>query len=524
VINSVDNLALIGYLAPLILFLAAFQGRLQPGRRPHRVLWASRAATWTSLVLSLLAAAAVFAFGPLVSPVIGRGDFGLSIRLDALSVVMFWLVAFVGVLVVQFSRNYLDGDGRHGAFLGGLCLTIGAVILLVLAGNLFQLVLAWIGTSLALHQLLVFYADRPGAVAAARKKFIVARAGDICLVIAAVLFTRAFGTGDLGALRDAAGAALEAGLVPAGVGWAAVLVAVAAALKSAMFPFHGWLLEVMETPTPVSALLHAGLINAGTFLVVRLGELMFLYPPALHVLMIVGGFTALFASVAMITQSSVKVSLAYSSAAHMGFMLMLCGFGAHSVAILHLVAHSFYKAHAFLSSGSIVEYVRGVGARQIDATPRPLRLLVSLAAALVIFVGIGALLGVDVTKRPGETALGAIFVMAITHLLVKGFDDAPHIYVITRTALAAAAVTLAFFGLELTAAWILADAVVAFPQPTVSTLVVMVLVVLTFALVTVLQTQLPALVHSPAWRVAYVHLKNGLYANALFDRLIGALR
>jgi len=522
--NSIHNLALIAYLAPLVLLLVAIRAWLQPGRQPHRVLWASRAATWTVLALALLAAAAVFVSGPLVSPVLGRGDFGLAIRLDALSVVMFWLVAFVGVLVVQFSRNYLDGDARQGAFLGNLCLTIGAVILLVLAGNLFQLVVAWIGTSLALHQLLVFYADRPGAVIAARKKFIVARGGDLCLTVAAILFARAFGTGDLGALREAAGAALEAGVVPSGVGWAAVLVALAAVLKSAMFPAHGWLLEVMETPTPVSALLHAGLINAGTFLVVRLGEPMFLSAPALHILILVGGFTALFASIAMITQSSVKVSLAYSSAAHMGFMLMLCGFGAHSVAILHLVAHSFYKAHAFLSAGSVVEYVLAVGSRGIEATPQPARLLFSLAGALVIFVGIGALLGVDVIKRPGETALGAIFVMAITHLLVKGWDAAPHLYVISRTALAAVAVTLAFFTLELTAAWILADAVVAFPQPNAITLAVMVLMVAAFGLVILLQTLLPTLSHLPAWRAAYVHLKNGLYANALFDRLIGALR
>jgi NAD(P)H-quinone oxidoreductase subunit 5 len=291
-----------------------------------------------------------------------------------------------------------------------------------------------------------------------------------------------------------------------------------------MFPFHGWLLEVMETPTPVSALLHAGLLNAGTFLVVRLGDLVSLFSPALYLLIVVGGFTALFASVAMITQSSVKISLAYSSAAHMGFMLMLCGFGAHSVAIMHLVAHSFYKAHAFLSSGSIVEYVRGTGRQEIQEAPRPMLLLASLITALTIFLALAALLGIDLTKRPGEAALGAIFVLGTTHLLAKGLSGTSHRFVIQRTALAAVAVTLAFFALELAAAWILSDAVAGIPQPSITMTAIMTGAVMLFAIVILLQAYLPLIAKTPAGRAAYVHLKNGLYANALFDRWIGALR
>ncbi|MCB0075221.1 MAG: hypothetical protein KDE20_27370, partial [Caldilineaceae bacterium] len=316
----------------------------------------------------------------------------------------------------------------------------------------------------------------------------------------------------------------DAGVMPAGAGWAAVLIVLAAVLKSAMFPFHGWLLEVMETPTPVSALLHAGLLNAGTFLVVRLGEPVILSAPALQMLMLVGGFTALFASTAMITQSSVKVSLAYSSAAHMGFMLMLCGLGAHSVAIMHLVAHSFYKAHAFLSAGSVVEYTGAFGGQKFQAKPRPLTMAASLPAALLMYVTVGTLAGIDLTAKPGEMALGAIFVMAVTYLLVQASNGARDRFVITRTMLAAGAVTLAFFALELMAAWILADAVAYFPQPDTATLAVMILMVVAFAVVLLLNTLRPAMAGSRAWRAAYVHLKHGFYANTLFDRLIGALR
>lgn len=518
------NLALVAYLAPLSLVVLGLLATLANHQPVDRIFRMGRTAAGASFLFFLIAGGVIFAGGPQVSPLIGIGDVGISLRLDALSIVMTWLVTFLGALLIQFSRQYLDGDPRQSIFFSRLYMTIGAVLLLVLSGNLWQLVLAWIGTSLALHQLLVFYPERPRAIIAARKKFIVARAGDITLIIAALLIAQAFNTTDIGTLATATSTALADGNVPAGIGLAAVLVVIAAALKSAMFPFHGWLLEVMETPTPVSALLHAGLLNAGTFLVVRLGELVFLSPLALILLILIGGFTAIFASSAMITQNSVKVSLAYSSAAHMGFMLMLCGFGAHSVAIMHLIAHSCYKAHAFLSSGSIVEYTQNTGSQKLNTVPHPLSVSLNLLTSLAIFVGIASILGIDVTKRPGEMALGAIFVMAVAYLLVKGTTGKSPIYVIGRTALLAIFVTLAFFALELSAAALLGNAVAVFPTPDAVTIVVMVLAVVAFGSVTLLSALLPSLVQRPAWRAFYVHLKNGFYANALFDRFVSRLR
>jgi NAD(P)H-quinone oxidoreductase subunit 5 len=516
-------IALLPYLAPAALAAVALLSVFESGKKPQRVLWASRAATLGALALAALSALLVAAQGTITSPTLGIDGIGFSLRLDALSVTMFGLVAFVGVIVVQFSRNYLEGDDRHGAFLGGLCLTIGSVLFLVLAGNLFQLGVAWIATSLALHRLLVFYPERPGALVGARKKFIVARLGDACLAVALVLVARTLGAADLGGVLEAA-RAVEAAAIPSELMAAGVLVAVAAALKSAQFPTHGWVLEVMETPTPVSALLHAGLINAGTFLVVRLGDVMLLSPFALYMLVVIGGFTALYASLVMVTQTSVKVSLGYSSAAHMGFMLMLCGFGAYYVAILHLVAHSFYKAHAFFSSGSIVDYARGVGSPEPDPAPRPLRLLTAFGLSLGVFVGVGAGLGVTVQGNPVAMTLGAIFVLAITHLLFRGLGDRPSGHVFGRTALAAGGVALAFFVLERGAAMILSS---AFRQPEVydaATYALMVAVVVAFASVSLFQVMIPAKMGDPRWRAAYVHLRNGLYANVWFDRWVGALR
>lgn len=520
----VNALALLGYLAPLALIVVAAMAMRNLVRSVALTFQLGRAAAIGSFVLSLGLGAVVFATGPLVSPVLGIGSVGISLRLDALSVAIFWLVTFLGTLLIQFSRNYLDGDPRQKQFFSRLYLTIAAVLLMALSGNLWQLVLAWIGTSLALHQLLVFYPERPRAVRAARKKYIIARVGDICLISAAVLIALGFGTTDLGAIGAAASAALAAGSAPGGVAVAALLIAVAAALKSAMFPFHGWLLEVMETPTPVSALLHAGLLNAGIFLVVRFGALVFLSTPALIFLIVIGGFTAIFASSAMITQSSVKVSLAYSSMAHMAFMVMLCGFGAHTVAIMHLIAHSFYKAHSFLSSGSAIEYVQNTGAQKLDKAPGPLSLLVNLAAALAMFLAVATLLGVNVADRPGETAMIAIFMIAVTYLLVKGNTGRASAYVVGRTLLMAALVTLAFFTLELIAKALLGSAVVFFPTPDTPTLIAIVLAVAAFATVTVLSSLLPVLARRPAWQALYVHLKHGLYANALFDRLLQASR
>jgi NAD(P)H-quinone oxidoreductase subunit 5 len=517
----ISNLAFIGYLMPLLLILAAFTPLLT--RSVDAVFQAGRAAAVAALMLSAGIGAALFVSGQIaVSPVIGAGETGISLRLDALSIVMCWLVTFLGVLLIQFSRNYLDGDSRQSVFFSRLYLTMAAVLFLVLSGNLWQLVLAWFGTSIALHQLLVFYAERPQAVIAARKKFIVARMSDICLIIACVLIAQAFGTTDLGAIHSAASQALAENTVPAGTGIAAILLVIAAALKSAMFPFHGWLLEVMETPTPVSALLHAGLLNAGTFLIVRFGEFVFLSSPALILLIAAGGFTAIFASSAMITQSSVKVSLAYSSAAHMGFMLMLCGFGGHSVAIMHLIAHSFYKAHAFLSSGSVVEYVQNTGNEKLNTAPNPVKLFASMLVSIAMFGLVAAVLGVNVLLYPGETALGLIFVIAVAYLIVKGASDISSLYLLGRTAILAIGVTLAFFALELSAKALLGDVVAVFPAPDTPTLIAMIVAVIAFGTVTLLSALLPALVQRPAWRAFYVHLKNGFYANALFNRLIRA--
>ena len=159
------------------------------------------------------------------------------------------------------------------------------------------------------------------------------------------------------------------------------------ALKAAQLPFHGWLIQVMEAPTPVSALLHAGVVNIGGLVMIRLAPLMSHAPFAQTLLIVIGMTTAIIASLVMTTRVSVKVSLAWSTCAQMGFMLVQCGLGAWHLALLHLVAHSLYKAHAFLSSGGAVESWRTNALVKPRPQPSPLR--VALFATLAL-AGVGA--------------------------------------------------------------------------------------------------------------------------------------
>jgi len=511
-------IVLVAHAGPAMLAAVALLSQFERGPGVRFLLGASRIATATMMVCALGVGAYVAAFGAIAFEVIGVDPLALSIRLDALSAVMFGLVAFLGLVVVQFSRCYLEGDKCQGIFVGRLCLTLCAVAMLVLSGSLLQLVVAWVGTGMALHRLLLYYANRPRALAAARKKFICARFGDAFLALAAVLLYRAFGTGDITTLLTLAREMSEAGETPLAASLAALSIVLAATLKSAQFPFHGWLTEVMETPTPVSALLHAGIVNAGGFLVVRLSDVVVLSSGALLVLVVVGALTALVGTVVMLTQTNIKATLAWSTVGQMGFMLLQCGFGAFSAAALHIVAHSLYKAHAFLASGSVVESSRSrFGAPELTV-PRPGNVFAGLLAAGSIFIAAGALLGASPSEKPALVALGAIIALGLAQLLARGISDQHSDYLAGRFLLVSAGLSVLYFGLQHSAAWILGD-VVASPIP-VSPALMAAMVVL-FGIIALMQFYTSAL--AMRWPGLYVHVSNGFYVNSVFDRLLGIL-
>tara|TARA_Y100001958_G_C21240981_1_gene568700 strand:+ start:1016 stop:2143 length:1128 start_codon:yes stop_codon:yes gene_type:complete len=222
--------------------------------------------------------------------------------------------------------------------------------------NLLLFFAAWTGTSYFLHQLLTHFSQRDGALRAARQKFWVSRLGDVFILSSgAVLFfvfkSLEFQTLFL-AVKNPTILAENAFLI----NLASLLLVFGAMTKSAQFPFHYWLPRTMETPTPVSAIMHAGIINAGGYLVIRMSPILATTPVALSVLALVGGFTAFFGTLVMFAQTNVKKSLAYSTIAQMGFMMLQCGLGAFSIATVHIVGHAFYKAYAFLSSGTATDF------------------------------------------------------------------------------------------------------------------------------------------------------------------------
>ncbi len=509
---------LVPLTAPAILLVAALTALIQPGRRPKLVTRVTEAATLAALAAAAASAILLIVQGPGTGPLLGVAGMGLATQLDVVSAIMLLLVAFVGWVVVRYSVTYLDGEARQGAFLGWMAATLAAVMLLVQAGNLVHLVAAWIATGICLHRLLLFYEDRVNAIRAARKKFVVARAGDAALIGAAALLAFGYGTFDISMILDAA----RDGIVPSSVTWAAALLALAAMLKSAQFPAHGWLTEVMETPTPVSALLHAGVINAGGFLLIRFVDVMLLAPSVLAVLVMIGGFTALFGGLAMLAQSAVKTSLAWSTIAQMGFMVMQCGLALFPLALLHIVAHSLYKAHAFLASGTAVDLVASIRRPGPIAIPNAKAVARAFGVALAIYAVIGFAFGFD-AKSPQAIALGAILIFGVAYLLAQGLADAAPWFLTRHTAFYAVATSISYFALQIGAEWLTAGTLPATPAPGPLEWALLALAVTSFGLVAIAQATFPLWAYHPAAAGLRVHLSNGLYANALFDRLVGNL-
>ena len=516
-------LSLLAFLSPAVFIAIAILSWFQKGLRPVLLKKVATKASLISLIIAAISGFFVFNYGMLETPLVGIEQLGISLRLDALSILMLSMIALLSFIVIRYSLNYLDGDPNQGAFIGRLAATIASVQLLVLSGNLALLFISWVLTSMSLHRLLVFYKERPGAIIAARKKFIIARLGDTCLLAAFVLLYFQFGTGNLEVIFQEIKTNLASDTSMIGIEAVALLLVSGAMLKSAQFPTHGWLIEVMETPTPVSALLHAGLLNAGPFLVVRMAYVMeaSIYAPLL--LIALGGFTALFASIVFLTQTSVKTSLGYSSVAHMGFSLLTCGLGLYPAAMLHLVAHSFYKAHAFLSSGSVIEVIR---ASKVTATKRvgsPFRIILGFLLAILLYTGFAFLWGVDAEKELALLALGGIIVMGLARLFTSAIDSEGSLKLMLQASLLALLVTMSFFTLESGFHYLLSSQIPDLVSPSFIEIIFISIVLISFGITVIMQILAPSLAPSPFYQAVAIHLRNGLYVNTIFDRMVKSL-
>lgn len=509
------------FLLPIALFLIANLpiGALKTTRNTFRTI---QTAIFLSLVGAGVAITWLLTQQDTEITLFSVQDLGLAIRIDALSTIMYTMISIIAFVVVRFSKNYLEGEERIRTFFGRLALTLAFVQLLVVSGNLATLFVAWVGTSIGLHQLLLFYPERKKAILAARKKFIVARLADFTLLSAFVLIYLEFGNANLSYLFEQF-QALSGDTLSANLQIAALLLVISAALKSVQLPFHGWLLDVMETPTPVSALLHAGLLNAGPFLIIRFAYLIDLSTVAWITLISIGALSALFGAIASTTQPSIKTALAYSSIGHMGFTLMLSGFGVYAASLLHLVAHSFYKAHAFLSSGSIIEKVQTKNASNVVRSGRSSRILLGILIATVLFTATSYFWGITFQTEIQLLAIAAIILLGIVTVQVNAFDSNINTRSLLLLLLGSALVINLFFLLERLTFATLSDQIPEIRAASTALLVVISIVLLLFTIVVGIQFYTVKHPVTPLARTIRVHIKNGLYLHILLDRIASAL-
>jgi NADH-quinone oxidoreductase subunit L len=287
------------------------------------------------------------------------------ILVDRLAAVMMVLITGVSLVIQVYSERYMQGDAGYVKFFGLLSLLTSVLLSLVTSGNLFWLFICWHAVTWLLNTLLSFNRASLAARRAARSVLHVQGIGDAALLIAIVLIYVTFGTLDLAQLFQMVNDMPARPVLGHDAWWEmdavtgiTLVLVLTVMTKSAQFPFHVWLPGTIEAPTPVSAMLHAGIVNAGGFLVNRLAPLYGLAPTALYVLFVVGALTALIGASTMLTQPSIKRTLVYSTMGQMGYMVMECGLGAFALAIFHLCAHGLFKATLFLNSGSAIQKAR----------------------------------------------------------------------------------------------------------------------------------------------------------------------
>ncbi|HXM32439.1 MAG TPA: NADH-quinone oxidoreductase subunit L [Chthoniobacterales bacterium] len=332
--TAAASLAILGQIVALVMSVAAFLPTLQtPGYRAfHNFTW--------------------FTFG--------EQALRLGWVIDPLAAAMLVMITLVGLCIFVFSIGYMAGDKNFTRFFAYLSFFSAAMLGVVIANSLLLLFVCWELVGLASYLLIGFWIHKPSAAAAAKKAFITTRIGDIGFFLGILwLYGR---SGTLLFYDDGHGCLENAGLLLVGASatFIALLIFCGAAGKSGQFPLHVWLPDAMEGPTPVSALIHAAtMVAAGVFLVARIYPLFSFgaidgVTPSLTVVVWIGVVTALMAALIALAQADIKRILAYSTVSQLGLMMVSLGVGGVAAAIMHLLAHGFFKALLFLGSGSVI--------------------------------------------------------------------------------------------------------------------------------------------------------------------------
>ncbi|MCH8086384.1 MAG: NADH-quinone oxidoreductase subunit L [Chloroflexi bacterium] len=288
---------------------------------------------------------------------VGDDTFVLGMTIDQLAVLMMGVVTFVSLAVQIYSLGYMKGESRKGWYFAVHSLFAAAMLGLVLSNNLLLLYISWELVGLCSYLLIGFWYERRPAAEAAKKAFITTRIGDVGLLIAILVLFKQMepNTFDIPTILAAA----QAGDLSSGIlSLTAVLIFMGAMGKSAQVPFHVWLPDAMEGPSPVSALIHAAtMVVAGVYLVARMLPLFEAAPGAMELVVIVGLITAIVGASMALVMTDLKRILAYSTISQIGFMMLALGAGGLSAGMFHLVTHAFFKSLLFLGAGSILHAV-----------------------------------------------------------------------------------------------------------------------------------------------------------------------
>ncbi|WP_161499952.1 NADH-quinone oxidoreductase subunit L [Rhodoferax sp. TS-BS-61-7] len=290
--------------------------------------------------------------------VVGGLKMEVGFLVDGLTAMMMCVVTFVSLMVHLYTVGYMEEDEGYNRFFSYISLFTFSMLMLVMSNNLLQLFFGWEAVGLVSYLLIGFWFNKPTAIFANMKAFLVNRVGDFGFILGIGLIVAYGGTLNYSEVFAKSGELAQLGFP--GTEWMLVTVIciclfVGAMGKSAQFPLHVWLPDSMEGPTPISALIHAAtMVTAGIFMVARMSPLFELSDTALNFILVIGSITALFMGFLGIIQNDIKRVVAYSTLSQLGYMTVALGASAYSVAVFHLMTHAFFKALLFLGAGSVI--------------------------------------------------------------------------------------------------------------------------------------------------------------------------
>ena len=290
--------------------------------------------------------------------VVGGLKMEVGFLVDSLTAMMMVVVTFVSLMVHIYTIGYMKEDDGYNRFFAYISLFTFSMLMLVMSNNLLQLFFGWEAVGLVSYLLIGFWFNKPTAIFANMKAFMVNRVGDFGFILGIGLIVAYAGTLNYGEIFAKSGEL--GGLSFPGTDWMLITVIciclfIGAMGKSAQFPLHVWLPDSMEGPTPISALIHAAtMVTAGIFMVARMSPLFELSDTALNFILVIGSITALFMGFLGIIQNDIKRVVAYSTLSQLGYMTVALGASAYSVAVFHLMTHAFFKALLFLGAGSVI--------------------------------------------------------------------------------------------------------------------------------------------------------------------------